>query len=62
MKDRRIGLRSQAFEKGSGSGRKKKEKDSYPINPWVLGLFVFVVVGSAIVQILSSAQGASLGN
>merc|ERR1711959_119688 len=40
---------------GSSSGS-KKSKSQFTVGPVVLALFLFVVVGSAILQIISSAQ------
>eukprot|EP00413_Alexandrium_margalefii_P039083 CAMPEP_0204600772 /NCGR_PEP_ID=MMETSP0661-20131031/55638_1 /ASSEMBLY_ACC=CAM_ASM_000606 /TAXON_ID=109239 /ORGANISM="Alexandrium margalefi, Strain AMGDE01CS-322" /LENGTH=89 /DNA_ID=CAMNT_0051611601 /DNA_START=90 /DNA_END=357 /DNA_ORIENTATION=- len=57
---RKTALKSQQYEKkigkvSSNSGS-KKEKSPFAVGPVVLALFLFVVVGSAIVQIISSAQ------
>lgn len=32
--------------------------DQYPVGPWLLGLFVFVVCGSAVFQIIQSIRMA----
>jgi len=32
----------------------KAQEEKYPVGPWLLGLFVFVVCGSAIFQIIQS--------
>jgi len=47
-----------AYEKkiGKTSSGKKKDKNKITVGPVVLALFLFVVVGSAILQIISSAQ------
>jgi len=34
------------------------EDDKYPVGPWLLALFIFVVCGSAIFQIIQSIQMA----
>jgi len=58
---RKTGLKSAQYEKNVGkknsanSGSKKKEQQ-YTVGPVMLAVFLFVVVGSAIVQIISSAQ------
>jgi hypothetical protein len=39
-------------------GQVEAKKTGITVNPWLLALFVFVVVGSAILQIISTAQGA----
>lgn len=33
-------------------------EEKYPVGPWLLGLFVFVVCGSAIFQIIQSIRVA----
>ncbi|XP_042887854.1 stress-associated endoplasmic reticulum protein 2-like [Penaeus japonicus] len=30
--------------------------DKYPVGPWLLGLFIFVVCGSAVFQIIQSIR------
>lgn len=32
----------------------KPPEEKYPVGPWLLGLFVFVVCGSAVFQIIQS--------
>ena len=32
------------------------KKDSQSVNPWIVALFVFVVIGSAVLQIISTAS------
>jgi len=34
----------------------KPAEDKMPVGPWMLGLFVFVVIGSAIFQIIQSVR------
>jgi len=36
----------------------KVEQEKYPVGPWLLGLFLFVVCGSAIFQIIQSIRMA----
>lgn len=37
----------------------QKSKDNqYPVGPWLLALFIFVVCGSAIFQIIQSIRAA----
>ncbi|XP_057376084.1 stress-associated endoplasmic reticulum protein 2-like [Daphnia carinata] len=36
----------------------KANEDSSPVGPWLLGLFVFVVCGSAVFQIIQSIRMA----
>lgn len=38
----------------------KDEKTTNPVGPWLLGLFVFVVCGSAIFQIIQSIWMAKM--
>ena len=44
-------------KRGNASASAKKE-NKITVNPWLLALFVFVVIGSAILQIISTAQSA----
>ena len=37
----------------------KPQDDKYPVGPWLLALFIFVVCGSAIFQIIQSIRAAS---
>ncbi|EER13472.1 stress associated endoplasmic reticulum protein, putative, partial [Perkinsus marinus ATCC 50983] len=56
---RKTALRSEQFEQNinrRGKASQGKKKDKYPVGPWVLGLFLFVVVGSAVFQIIAAAQ------
>ncbi|XP_013419683.1 stress-associated endoplasmic reticulum protein 2 [Lingula anatina] len=34
----------------------KPEEDKYPVGPWLIALFVFVVCGSAVFQIIQSIR------
>lgn len=34
----------------------KPSEDKYPVGPWLLALFVFVVCGSAVFQIIQSIR------
>ena len=59
-KDRRTLLRSKEYEKnitkrGKVSSSKKNKKESYPVGPIFLGVLLFLLVGSAIFQILNTA-------
>ncbi|XP_022596848.1 stress-associated endoplasmic reticulum protein 2 isoform X2 [Seriola dumerili] len=36
--------------------RRNLPKEKYPVGPWLLALFVFVVCGSAIFQIIQSIR------
>ncbi|CDJ58174.1 Ribosome associated membrane domain-containing protein, putative [Eimeria maxima] len=64
--NRKYSKKIEAFDRnitkrGQVSESKQKRGKGYPVGPIVLGLFLFVVVGSAIIQIISSAQrGAPL--
>eukprot|EP00448_Togula_jolla_P033095 CAMPEP_0170624724 /NCGR_PEP_ID=MMETSP0224-20130122/30379_1 /TAXON_ID=285029 /ORGANISM="Togula jolla, Strain CCCM 725" /LENGTH=63 /DNA_ID=CAMNT_0010951253 /DNA_START=74 /DNA_END=265 /DNA_ORIENTATION=+ len=55
---RKTALKGEQYNKkiGKASSGSKKEKSSITVGPIVLGLFLFVVVGSAILQIINSAQ------
>lgn len=37
-----------------------KKKNPYPVGPMVLGLFVFVVIGSAVLQIFRTATSGGM--
>jgi hypothetical protein len=60
---RKISQRSAAYEKNitkRGLVNKDKNKERSPVGPWLLALFVFLVIGSAVFQVISTAQrGAS---
>jgi len=43
-------------KRGNAASGKKESKIT--VNPWLLALFVFVVIGSAVLQIISTAQWA----
>ncbi|KAB0796142.1 hypothetical protein PPYR_10203 [Photinus pyralis] len=34
----------------------RPQEDSYPVGPWLLALFIFVVCGSAVFQIIQSIR------
>jgi hypothetical protein len=34
----------------------KTEEEKYPVGPWLLALFIFVVCGSAVFQIIQSIR------
>jgi len=34
----------------------RQNEDKYPVGPWLLGLFIFVVCGSAVFQIIQSIR------
>ncbi|CAI2384859.1 unnamed protein product [Moneuplotes crassus] len=62
--DRRTLLRSQKYEKnvtkrGSVGSSKKNKKNEYPVSPILLGVFLLLVVGSALFQILNTATTSS---
>jgi hypothetical protein len=56
---RKTAHQSNAYAKNvTKRGQVAKKKKGITVNPWLLALFVFVVIGSAILQIISTAQGA----
>uniref|UniRef100_UPI00358ED911 stress-associated endoplasmic reticulum protein 2 n=1 Tax=Myxine glutinosa TaxID=7769 RepID=UPI00358ED911 len=46
-------------QRGNVSKTTKPQDDKYPVGPWLLALFVFVVCGSAIFQIIQSIRMGS---
>jgi len=53
--------KSQAFAKnitkrGQVSEKKTKEEEGLKLSPWLIGAFAFLLVGSAIVQIVQTAS------
>ena len=63
-KDRRTLLRSKEYEKnvnkrGSVPSSKRKKNEKYPVGPVLLGVFLFLVVGSALFQIINTASTQS---
>jgi len=62
---RRTGLKSAAFEKniskrGNVPESLTKSKSAFAVGPWTLALFVFLVIGSAVLQIIASAQRGAI--
>ena len=49
-------LRSEKFEKriDNKDGKKSKDQEGFKVSALVLGLFIFLVIGSALFQIISS--------
>ncbi|MPC09525.1 stress-associated endoplasmic reticulum protein 2-like [Eriocheir sinensis] len=43
-------------QRGNVPKTTKSEEDNYPVGPWLLGLFIFVVCGSAVFQIIQSIR------
>ncbi|CDI85072.1 Ribosome associated membrane domain-containing protein, putative [Eimeria praecox] len=64
--NRKYSKKIEAFDRsitkrGHVSESKNKKGKGYPVGPIVLAVFLFVVVGSAVIQIISTAQrGAPL--
>nr|XP_043606334.1 stress-associated endoplasmic reticulum protein 2-like [Erigeron canadensis] len=61
LADRKV----ERFEKnikkrGSVPETTTKKKDSYPVGPMVLCFFVFVVIGSSLVQIIRTATSGGM--
>jgi hypothetical protein len=53
-------IKTEQFVKKAGkkSGDDKKKDDAPMVPPWVLGLLLFVVVGSVVMQIINNARNA----
>lgn len=47
--------RANPIAKGKKASKKTEEDEQASLSPWVLGLLVFVVIGSAIVGIFATA-------
>jgi len=43
-------------QRGNVAKTTKAETENYPVGPWLLGLFIFVVCGSAVFQIIQSIR------
>jgi len=43
-------------QRGNVTKSSKEKEQKYPVAPWLLGLFLFVVCGSAIFQIIQSIR------
>ena len=61
MPSRKTGLKSAVFEKNVNKRGKVPEslvkaKPMFAVGPWTLGLFVFLVIGSAVLQIIAATQ------
>jgi hypothetical protein len=57
MVNRKTAHQSNAYQKNvTKRGQVVKKKKGITVNPWLLALFVFVVIGSAVLQIISTAQ------
>lgn len=58
--DRQMKMKSDSFNKnvekrGNVPESLTKKEDNFPVGPVLLGFFLFVVVGSALFQILNTA-------
>ncbi|EFJ21773.1 hypothetical protein SELMODRAFT_270498 [Selaginella moellendorffii] len=45
------------FKRGAVPESSIKKGNAYPVGPIVLGFFIFVVIGSALLQIIRTASG-----
>ncbi|XP_044764777.1 stress-associated endoplasmic reticulum protein 2 [Coccinella septempunctata] len=45
-------------QRGNVPKSSKQQNDSSPVGPWLLALFIFVVCGSAVFQIIQSIRMA----
>lgn len=43
-------------KRGNVAKSLKPSEDKYPVGPWLLALFLFVVLGSAVFQIIQSVR------
>jgi len=61
MHAKRMEVASNKFQKnvlkrGRATNKVMKKEESSSVGPWILGIFVFVVIGSAFVQIFRNVQ------
>ena len=58
---RKTSQRSAAYEKNITKRGlvNKDKKERSPVGPWLLALFVFLVIGSAVFQVISTTQRGS---
>ncbi|KAL8425636.1 hypothetical protein Efla_003356 [Eimeria flavescens] len=59
--NRKYSKKIEAFDRsitkrGAAPESRHRKGKGYPVGPIVLGVFLFVVIGSAVIQIISSAQ------
>lgn len=64
--DRKMKERNEVYSKniekrGNVPTSISKKEDKFPVGPVLLGFFLFVVVGSALFQILNTATSGSSG-
>jgi hypothetical protein len=64
--DRKLKAKSEAYNKnvekrGNVPSSLVKKEDKFPVGPVLLGFFLFVVVGSALFQILNAATNSGGG-
>jgi len=45
-------------QRGNVPKSNKTDQEKYPVGPWLLALFIFVVCGSAVFQIIQSIRMA----
>nr|ADV40231.1 putative ribosome-attached membrane protein 4 [Latrodectus hesperus] len=43
-------------QRGNVPKTSKAQDEKYPVGPWLLGLFIFVVCGSAVFQLIQSIR------
>jgi hypothetical protein len=48
--------RATAHKMKDGTQEKKAQEEKYAVGPWLLGLFIFVVCGSAVFQLIQSIR------
>ena len=63
-KDRRTALRSKVYEKnitkrGAVPNSQKKRKEKVPVGPIFLGVLLFLLIGSAVFQIIGTSRSSS---
>ncbi|CAG9461038.1 unnamed protein product [Pedinophyceae sp. YPF-701] len=56
--NRVIAAKAKKAEKGGVKKKVKEEKVKFPVGPVLMGFLLFVVVGSALLQVLRNAQAS----
>lgn len=61
MKERTEAYNKNVDKRGNVPQSLSKKEDKFPVGPILLGFFLFVVIGSALFQILNTATSGGSG-